>query len=60
MTKGRLQKVLNVLGWLTQLFAIPLKTGRTLLLVAPKIAKKLGYKEVPVVYLNIPDIEREK
>lgn len=25
-----------------------------------KIAKDLGYKEVPVVYLNIPDIEKEK
>jgi len=25
-----------------------------------KIAKELGIKEVPVVYLNIPDIEREK
>lgn len=25
-----------------------------------KIAKGLGYKEVPVVYINIPDIEKEK
>jgi len=25
-----------------------------------KIAKDLGFKEVPVVYINIPDIEREK
>jgi DNA modification methylase len=25
-----------------------------------KIAKDLGYKEVPVAYINIPDIEREK
>lgn len=25
-----------------------------------KIAKDLGFKEVPVVYLNIPDIEKEK
>lgn len=25
-----------------------------------KIAKDLGYKEVPVVYLNIPEIEKEK
>jgi DNA modification methylase len=25
-----------------------------------KVAKDLGFKEVPVVYLNIPDIEREK
>lgn len=25
-----------------------------------KVAKDLGYKEVPVVYLNIPDIEKEK
>src|SRR3989344_5518048 len=25
-----------------------------------KIAKDLGYKEVPVVYVNIPDIEKEK
>ena len=25
-----------------------------------KVAKDLGYKEVPVVYLDIPDIEREK
>lgn len=25
-----------------------------------KIAKELGYKEVPVVYVNIPDIEKEK
>lgn len=25
-----------------------------------KVAKELGYKEVPVVYLDIPDIEREK
>jgi len=25
-----------------------------------KIAKDLGYKEVPVVYINIPDIEKEK
>lgn len=24
------------------------------------VAKKLGYKEMPVVYVNIPDIEREK
>lgn len=24
------------------------------------IAKQLGYKEIPVVYLNIPDIEKEK
>lgn len=25
-----------------------------------KIAKELGYKEVPVVYVNIPDVEKEK
>lgn len=25
-----------------------------------KVAKDLGYKEVPVVYINIPDIEKEK
>jgi len=25
-----------------------------------KVAKDLGYKEIPVVYLNIPDIEKEK
>jgi len=25
-----------------------------------KIAKDLGYKEMPVVYLNIPDVEKEK
>lgn len=25
-----------------------------------KVAKDLGYKEVPVVYLNIPDINKEK
>ncbi|MBI2314932.1 DNA modification methylase [Candidatus Daviesbacteria bacterium] len=25
-----------------------------------KIAKDLGYKEVPIVYVNIPDIEKEK
>ncbi len=25
-----------------------------------KVAKDLGFKEVPVVYLNIPDIEKEK
>ena len=25
-----------------------------------KIAKDLGYKEVPVVYVNIPDVEKEK
>lgn len=25
-----------------------------------KIAKEIGYKEVPVIYTNIPDIEREK
>ena len=25
-----------------------------------KVAKDLGYKEVPVVYINIPEIEREK
>ncbi len=25
-----------------------------------KIAKELGYKEIPVVYINIPDIEKEK
>jgi len=25
-----------------------------------KVAKDLGYKEVPVVYVNIPDIEKEK
>lgn len=25
-----------------------------------KIAKVLGYKEVPVVYINVPDIEKEK
>lgn len=25
-----------------------------------KVAKLLGYKEMPVVYLNIPDIEKEK
>ena len=25
-----------------------------------KVAKDLGYKEVPVVYINIPDLEREK
>jgi DNA modification methylase len=25
-----------------------------------KIAKEIGYKEVPVVYVNIPDIEKEK
>ena len=25
-----------------------------------KVAKELGYTEVPVVYLNIPDIEKEK
>ncbi len=25
-----------------------------------KAAKELGFKEIPVVYLNIPDIEREK
>lgn len=25
-----------------------------------KVAKDLGYKEVPVVFLNIPDIEKEK
>lgn len=24
------------------------------------VAKKLGFKEVPVVYLNLPDVEREK
>ena len=24
------------------------------------VAKKLGYKEIPVVYVNIPDIERER
>ncbi len=25
-----------------------------------KVAKDLGYKEIPVVYLNIPDIDKEK
>ena len=25
-----------------------------------EIAKQLGYKEIPVIYINIPDIEREK
>lgn len=25
-----------------------------------KIAKDLGYKEIPVVYVNIPDVEKEK
>jgi len=25
-----------------------------------RVAKQLGYKEVPVVYINIPDIEKEK
>lgn len=25
-----------------------------------KVARDLGYKEIPVVYVNIPDIEREK
>lgn len=25
-----------------------------------KVAKELGYKEMPVIYLNIPDIEKEK
>lgn len=25
-----------------------------------KVAKDLGYKEIPVVYLNIPDLEKEK
>lgn len=25
-----------------------------------KIAKDLGYKEIPVIYINIPDIEKEK
>lgn len=25
-----------------------------------KVAKDLGYKEIPVVYVNIPDVEREK
>src|SRR3989344_4756550 len=25
-----------------------------------KVAKDLGYKKIPVVYLNIPDIEKEK
>jgi hypothetical protein len=25
-----------------------------------KVAKEMGYKEVPVVYVNIPDIEKEK
>ncbi len=25
-----------------------------------KIAKDLGYKDIPVVYVNIPDVEREK
>ena len=25
-----------------------------------QIAKKMGFKEVPVVYINIPDVEREK
>ncbi len=25
-----------------------------------KVAKDLGYTEVPVVYIDIPDIEREK
>lgn len=25
-----------------------------------KVAKDLGYKEIPVVYLNIPDVEKEK
>ncbi|MCL5797397.1 MAG: ParB N-terminal domain-containing protein [Patescibacteria group bacterium] len=25
-----------------------------------KVAKELGYKEIPVVYKNIPDLEREK
>ncbi|MCL5797349.1 MAG: ParB N-terminal domain-containing protein [Patescibacteria group bacterium] len=25
-----------------------------------RMAKELGYKEIPVVYLNIPDLEREK
>ncbi len=25
-----------------------------------KVAKDLGYKEVPVVYVNIPDVEKEK
>ena len=25
-----------------------------------KVAKDLGYKEIPVAYINIPDIEREK
>ena len=25
-----------------------------------KVAKDLGYKEIPVVYVNIPDIDREK
>ncbi|MCL5409872.1 MAG: ParB N-terminal domain-containing protein [Patescibacteria group bacterium] len=25
-----------------------------------KVAKDLGYKEIPVVYVNIPDIEKEK
>lgn len=25
-----------------------------------KIAKDLGYKEIPVVYINIPDLEKEK
>ncbi len=25
-----------------------------------KVAKELGYKEVPIVYVNIPDLEKEK
>ena len=25
-----------------------------------KVAKDLGYKEIPVVYINIPDLEKEK
>lgn len=25
-----------------------------------KVAKDLGYKEIPVVYINIPDVEKEK
>lgn len=25
-----------------------------------KVAKNLGYKEIPVVYVNIPDVEKEK
>ena len=25
-----------------------------------KIAKDLGYKEMPIVYINIPDLEKEK